>query len=166
MALSLTGATADSYQDVANADIYASEHFIGTDLTTWNAASVADKEASLRQSTQFIDANFRDRFPGQIRSESQALEWPRVNAFDRAGRVLNQVPDIIKTATVELAKERVVSGGNLVASEARGGQVKRVKVGPIEQEFMDGAPAGTVYRWVEQLISKVLQPTSRRVVRS
>lgn len=166
MALTLTGASADSYQDVSDADAYATNHFIGTDLTAWNAATTANKEAALRQSTQFIDAKFRDRFPGQIRSESQALEWPRVNARDRAGRVLNQVPDIIKAATVELAKERLVAGGNLVASEARGGQVKRVKVGPIEQEFMDRAPAGTVYRWVEQLISKVLTNVSHRAVRS
>lgn len=165
MALTTSGSSADSYIDTSDADSYATDHFMGTDITTWNGASTADKEASLRQATQFIDANFRDRFPGVIRSESQALEWPRSGAQDRSGRTINDVPDAVKNATVELAKERLVDGRTLVPSETRGGKVKREKVGPIEVEYMDGAPSGTVYKWAEKLLTKVLKPVSRRIVR-
>lgn len=165
MALTLTGSAADSYESVDNADTYATAHFIGTDLTTWNGASNADKEAALRQATQFIDANFRDRFPGRIRSTPQALEWPRSGAQDRAGRILNDVPDVVKNATVELAKDRLVDGSNLVPAESRGGQIKREKVDVLEVEYMDGAPAGTWYRWAEKLLSLVLTSAGRRIVR-
>lgn len=166
MALTTTGASADSYLSIADSDTYATDHFIGTDLTTWNGASTSDKEAALRQATQFIDSNFRDRFPGRIRSESQALEWPRSGALDRSGRTLNDVPDIVKNATVELAKDRLVDGTNLVPAEARGGKIKRQRVeGAVEVEYMDNAPAGTTYRWAEKLLSLVLESRGRRIVR-
>lgn len=165
MALTITGSAADSYISEDDADTYAGDYFLGTDFTAWDNATSEDKEKALRQATQFIDENFRDRFPGVIRSESQALEWPRSGARDRSGRTLNNVPDAVKNATVELAKERLVDGRTLVPSETRGGQVKREKVGPIEVEYMDGAPSGTVYKWAEKLLTGVLKPISRRVVR-
>lgn len=165
MAVTTTGSSADAYVDDSFADDYADDYFLGSDKTAWDSASVTEKEAALRQATQFIDANFRDRFPGVIRSESQALEWPRSGAVDRSGRTINDVPDIVKNATVELAKERLVDGRTLVPSETRGGQVKREKVGPIEVEYMDGAPSGTVYKWAEKLLTKVLVPISRRIKR-
>jgi hypothetical protein len=150
---------------VADADTYATENFMGADLTAWNAATTANKEASLRQATQYIDSRFRDRFVGYIRSQSQALEWPRSNAYDRSGRLLTGTPDAVKAATTELAKERILAGTSLVPSEARGGAVKREKVDVIEVEYMDNAPAGTTYRFVSDLLSLVLKQSSRRVVR-
>lgn len=165
MALTLTGASADSYVSESDADTYATNHFLGTDLTAWNDATTAEKEAALRQATQFIDSNFRDRFPGRIRSTSQALEWPRSGAEDRSGRALNDVPQIVKDATVELAKDRIVGGGDLVEPEDRGGKVKRERVDVLEVEYMDNAPSGTEYKWAEKLLTLVLVSSGRRVVR-
>jgi hypothetical protein len=155
----------DSYTDVASADTYATNHFIGDDLTTWNGATTANKEAALRQATQYIDAYFRDRFPGVIQSDSQALEWPRINAYDRSGRYLTGTPDAVKNATVELAKERLVSGTNLIPVADRGGKVKREKVGQLEVEYMGSAPANRLYRWAEHVLNLVLKESSNRLVR-
>lgn len=153
------------YISVSDADTYAATNFLGADLTAWNAASTPNKEAGLRQAAQYIDNRFRDRFVGQIRSESQALEWPRVNAVDRSGRVLNQIPDAVKNASVELAKERIRNGVTLVPAQPRGGKIKRQKVDVIEVEYMDGAPSETTYRFAEDLLSVVLMSAGRRVVR-
>ena len=37
--------------------------------------------------------------------------------------------------------------------------VKRVKVGPVEQEFVDGAPVETVYPAIDQAIHTLLKST-------
>ena len=165
MALTTSGSSADSYATLIEADNYADNHFVGSDFTAWDGATDPDKEARLRQAAQWLDANFRSRYVGIIRSESQALEWPRSGAIDRSGRTINNVPDAVKNAQIELAKYMIVNSANLVPAEDRGGQVKREKVGPIEVEYMDNAPSGTTYRWAEQLLSQVLGSSVRRVVR-
>ena len=165
MALTITGSDADSYADLTYANAYAAEYFIGDDLTGWNAATDPQKEASLRQATQYLDNRFRSRFVGVIQSESQSLEWPRNGAVDQSGRYINQIPEQIKQATVELAKARIVSGTNLVPDEARGGAIKRAKVGSLEVEYSDNAPAGTDYRFSDSLVSGLLKTRGNRLLR-
>lgn len=156
----------DSYISLADAETYATEHFIGDDKTTWDAASDADKEAALRQATQYVDAKFRDRFLGHIQSTSQALEWPRAAAFDRSGRTLTGTPDAVKDTVVELAKERIAAGDNIVPVEERGGLVKRERVeGAVEVEYFDGAPSGRTYQFAEMLLSQVLERRANKLVR-
>lgn len=165
MAITTTGQNADGYITASDADTYATAHFIGADLTAWNGADADTKEAAIRQATQYIDSYFRDRFPGVIQSYSQALEWPRIGAQDKAGRTLNGIPDVLKDATCELAKARIVAGTNLVPDEARGGKVKREKVDVVEVEYMDGAPSGTTYKFAEKLLSLVLKGGGGRLKR-
>lgn len=155
----------DSYISLSDAETYVTNHVIGDDKTTWDAASDADKEAALRQATQFVDAKFRDRFLGYIQSTSQALEWPRTAAFDRSGRTLTGTPDAVKDAVVQLAVARIVADGDLVPVEDRGGQVKREKVGSLEVEYFDGAPSGRTYQFAEMLLSQVLRRAANRLVR-
>lgn len=166
MALTIYGASADSYTSLADADTYVASYFSNADLTVWQAASTEAKESALRQATQYIDSKFGDRFPGQIVSTSQSLAWPRVNASDRAGRVITDIPDACRNATVELAGRRVVSGGSLAPAQSRG--LKSAKVGPIEVKYTAAAASGapeTNYQWVNQLLSAVLITAGRRIVR-
>lgn len=160
MALTVSGSSADSYISLADADTYAAEHFIGSDLTSWNASNDDEKEAALREAALFIDNQFRNRFPGVIRSESQALEWPRTNAHDRSGRHISDIPQAVKDAQVELAKEKIVAGGSLMPTEARGGRVKSKTAGPVSVTYEDGAPAGRNYPHAQNLLSQVLRPGS------
>jgi len=155
----------DSYISASDADTYASNYFISDDLSTWNNASTSEKEAALRQATQYIDSKFRDRFVGIIQSTAQELEWPRSNAVDRSGRTLTGTPSVVKNATVELAKERLVADGNLVPVEERGGKVKREAVGTLKVEYMDDAPPGRTYQFAEMLLSQVLEKTAHRLKR-
>lgn len=155
----------DTYISVSDADTYASNHFISDDVSVWNNASTSNKEAALRQATQYIDSRFRDRFVGVIQSTAQSLEWPRTNAVDRSGRTLTGTPQVVKDATVELAKERLVADGNLVPVEDRGGKVKREAVGSIEVEYMDGAPPGRTYKFAEMLLSQVLRKGGKKLNR-
>lgn len=166
MTITTTGSDADGYITAADADTYAGKYFIGADSTAWNDASESDKEAAIRQATQYVDSYFRSRFVGVIRSTSQALEWPRAAARDRSGRTINGIPDAVKNAVVELAKERLVAGTNLVPSEARGGMVKSERVeGVVDVEYMDGAPSGTTYEFAEKLLSAVLRGAANRLQR-
>lgn len=153
------------YLTVADADAYAAANFLGADTTAWDAADEPTKEAGLRQAAQYIDARFRDRFPGLIQSTSQDLEWPRINACDRSGRVISGIPDAVKNASVELAKERIKNGVSLAPALPRGGKIKRTKVDVIETEYMDGAPSETVYQFALDLLSGVLMSVGRRVKR-
>lgn len=155
----------DTYVTLADAETYATEHFIGDDKTTWDGASDADKEAALRQATQYIDAKFHDRFVGFIQSTAQALEWPRASAVDRSGRSLTGTPDAVKDATVELAKERIVAGDNIVPVEDRGGLTRRERVGPVEVEYFAGAPSGRTYQFAAMLLSQVLRQAANKLVR-
>lgn len=166
MTLTTSGASADSYVTVTFAESYAIKHFRGTDKTTWDAAEFSDKEASLREATQWIDSMFGNRFVGEIQSSSQALAWPRIGAEDRDGRYINDTPDAVKNATVALALSAL--GGMLVPDESRGGRVKREKIGPLETEYMDDAPSGTTYRWAEMLLRPVLidRRGSKQLVRA
>lgn len=163
MALDVTGSDAESYVSVAEADTYWSNR----NNATWAALSgdVA-KEAALREATQFIDAQYRDRFVGHIQSTTQNLEWPRLNAYDRSGRYLNGIPQAVKDACCELALAALSS--RLVPVEERGGQVtrKKVKAGPVESEtvYRDTAPSGRTYDFADRLLSSVLQSISLRRV--
>ncbi len=155
----------DTYISAADADTYAQDHFRGDDLLEWSAAE-DDRDSLLREATQYIDANFEDRFVGEIQTTSQKLAWDRVNAVDNSGRVLNGIPDPVKNTTVELALAALLNG-KLVPDESRGGKVKREKVDVLEIEYFDNAPPGTTFDWAESLLNPVLQHSGavKRVVR-
>lgn len=166
MTLTTTGHNAEAYADFEYAEAYATDHFIGDDKTVWDQATQPTVEASLRQATQFIDSRFRDRFPGAIRTWAQALEWPRYDAFDRSGRYLAGVPEIVKQATVELAKERIVAGNNLTPTVPAGAQPTEERVeGVVTVKYNNYAVSEPQYRFAERLLSAVLKGSANRLVR-
>lgn len=67
----------ESYVSVAACKTYCDLQGLTFDTTLISAA-----ESALRRATQFIDYNYRMRFPGtRLRRRAQALEWPRVGAY-------------------------------------------------------------------------------------
>jgi len=163
MVLDVTGADADAYDTVANVDTY----WENRNNATWAAAATRDKEAAIREATQYIDSKFRDRFVGVIQSTSQALEWPRTSAWDRSGRPLNGVPTAVKHACAELALAALSE--RLIPVEDRGDKIKSKteKVGPITEttEYAEGAPAGRTYAFAEMLLTSVLKAGRNRLTR-
>ena len=122
------------------------------------------KEAALIRATQYLDSHYRSRFLGYRGSEAQALEWPRYDVEDDNGYWLDgEIPQELKYATCELALRAL--SGELLDDQDRGGAVRRVKVGPIETEYSESAPAGTIYRFVDEVLGRLLSGGSGRGVR-
>ena len=90
-------ANANSYVDTTYADSYFSDR----GNTAWAALGTPAKQAALVQATDFVEKNFY--FVGWKRSQAQALEWPRYDAFDKDGRIVTIVPDKLKKGVCEYA---------------------------------------------------------------
>jgi len=131
-------AAAESYISEADADTYFGER---GSPTAWTGLASAAKESALRYATEWLDGQFD--WVGTVVNFStpQALGWPRNNASDHEARTLasTSVPARVEDATCEVALAH--AGTALNATQARGGQVVREKVGSIEVEYQPGAPA-------------------------
>ena len=129
---------ANAYVDPA----YVREYYLerGTDLS---ATPDAELEAAVVKATQFIDTRYT--FLGLKRNYVQDTEWPRRDAVDRAGNLIQGIPKAVLRATAELAFRAL--DGDLMADPSRDptGQVirsKREAVGPITEavEYAAGSP--------------------------
>ncbi len=142
-------ANAESYVSVADCDTYHTAN----NNATWTGTT-AVKEAALRAATRYLDGNYRSRWIGSRQSQTQALEWPRYEAYDSQGFGFDAVPDDLVTACCELAL-RALSAA-LKSDEERGGAISSLTVGPISIGYASAAPPGTVYRSVDDILSRLL----------
>ncbi len=131
---------ANSYISVADADSY----FLNRNNSEWAAKSAEEKEAGLLYATTYLDSNFI--WIGNIKDESQALGWPRRNAYDHEGRLISgdTVPTKVKYACAELSLLSANSGSTLSSSSTSSGRVKRQKVGSLEVEYFNDEEAETI----------------------
>jgi hypothetical protein len=116
-----TGLTnSNSYVSVAEADTYNDGHVANT---AWSALTTAQKEEAIVMATRVIDGEYQ--FNGFKKLISQALQWPRRDAKDpdrddsvfpttlssRANEFPeDEIPVLLKNATIELAREYVLTG--------------------------------------------------------
>ena len=137
MALTLTAtaghASANTYLTVTDANTYHEGHLYAS---TWNDATLTQKEQALVWATRILDSQCL--WVGVIASDTQALRWPRVSAYDRDGRLLanDTIPDAVEQATAELARHLITA--DRTAPESTERAVKRVKAGGVEVEFVNG----------------------------
>lgn len=126
--------TADAYISQADADAYFAER---GSPSAWSALSSDGKDAAIRYATTTLDGLYA--WTGTIVLTTQALGWPRSGATDREGRTLasNDVPARVEDAVCELAL--LHAGTALNASYARGGAIRRERVGPLDTEYSAGA---------------------------
>ena len=144
--------TSNSYITQAFADDYQA----GRGRSDWASATQADKEAAMVRATDYIEFRFGRRFRGYRRAESQALEWPRLSAFDNDDILWNGdniMPDQLQKATAEYSLialrigelapnpplptgDEPLDGTASTDDESNSGIVtaKRERVGPIEEE--------------------------------
>ena len=141
---------AESYSDASDADQHVTKW---RQSSSWDAASTAAKERSLRRATRFVDSY---RFLGSRGFEDQALSWPRVNVGFVDGREIfrDQLPAAIKEATMEAAI-RDAEGESLL-TDHDGGTVKSESrsVGPMQKQTDYAAPktAGKRFEAIEALL--------------
>lgn len=72
----------------------------GVDVT---GDAQVDVEAAIVKATDYVDKRFGLRFRGWRRSNGQALQWPRLDAYDNADFALIGVPVLLKRAIAEYA---------------------------------------------------------------
>lgn len=147
-------ASAESYVSVADADTYWGNRTHTAFYTAWDAATTATKEGALREASAYLDATWGQYYRGQRRGYVQGLMWPRSDALDNAGYPLPDLPPEIVAATNELAGRAI--SARLASDEAKGGKVKRQKVGDIEREFFEGASVDKRYGSVNGILASVL----------
>lgn len=137
-------ADADSYISLADADTYATAY----GLTTWTGTDAA-KETALRQATEYLDTSFD--WIGELKTNTQALGWPRDDAEDRDGRELIGVPVRVQRATVQVAA--LALSGALLVSESEG-IVSSVSAGSVSVSFKNGQTASEAKKF--QAVTRLL----------
>lgn len=146
---------ANSYTDLAFADSY----HLDRGHVAWDRFSPLQKQQALVRATDYVDKRFGRRFRGSRRSQRQALEWPRLDAFDDDRFILaeaDEIPRALAKAVAEYALRAAMIGelapdpplpvptqdlGQLNPPSPPSGDIvtgqvssKAVKVGPIEEK--------------------------------
>lgn len=145
-------ATAESYLSVADCTTYNTAH---NAVAAWDSADSTSKERALRLATQYLEAQYGERWQGSRSTSVQALAWPRSDV-ELDGYVLSStaLPQKLKDACAELALRAVV--GPLMPDITEPGTIdhERVKVGPIETEtgYVGGRSQIPWFRLVDGLL--------------
>lgn len=140
---------ATSLCSVADADAYHAARA----NAAWALLDNDAKEAALIRATDFMGQAYGQRWKGVRASSAQTLDWPRygavVNGYDLPG---DSVPVAVANACAELALR---ASAKPLAPDV--GRLKsRVKVGPIETEYVAGSGAQTKYSAVDSMLAGYL----------
>lgn len=149
-------ANAESYVSVAAAAAYAEARGL-----TFPDSPDEPAEQALRRATTWLDGRYRGSFPGtRTNRREQALEWPRINAYDRACPPnyidKNEIPVEIVNATIEAAIRELAEPGALSPDVVAGQIEKRIKVEGIEIEYALGSGGVADQRPVSTVIDDIL----------
>lgn len=153
---------AEAYASIATINAYAikvgaSFPITGSDGPS-TAAAIAAAEAAARRATAWLDGEYGSRFIGEPASASQALEWPRSDAWYRGEELPEDtIPQKIVDAMCEAAIRELAAPNSMAPDMKRGGKIKAVGAGSARVEFMDGAPAGTSFTKIDGLLSAFLK---------
>lgn len=138
----------DAYIDLAYANTYWSDR----NNAVWAAATDANKEKAIRESTQYIDGAYT--FIGTITTIDQSLAFPRNAVTITSGnfkyrQVENDViPAQIKQATAELALEALSARLEPVNDDV----ISKVKVDVIEVDYAEFAPSQKTFTFVSKIL--------------
>lgn len=140
------GPSANSYVAVEIADAYFLESF---DRQAW--ADSASKEALLVTASRMLDTFMR--WDGLKATSEQAMDWPRIGAYDRDGRqyASDVIPVAVQRATMELAYHMLSNGGLSFEEQS----LDRVKVGTVDISFSENSVDSGIPRFVEAIVSHV-----------
>lgn len=129
---------------------WANEYFLVRGAHKWAEAANEDKQYALIQATDFIDVSYE--FPGSRATAEQALAWPRTNATNKYGTLLEGVPGPIQKAVVELALRAL--DAPLLADIATQGWIKKERVeGVVTIEYGgDGAYPMRSFPYIDRFL--------------
>ena len=152
---------------LVNAESFASVLFVDTFYTNLNDASwagtTAEKEAALRQATNWIEENYGTLWDGVLNTDTQALSWPRTYvrrpSVSMSGDIYldsNVIPNDVQIATAYLAKRALSVPLTKDAKRA----IKREKVEGIEREFFNDSAPMTTYTDVVARLDRYVAASS------
>jgi hypothetical protein len=120
-------ANAESYISVLDCDALLIQW--GRSSEAWVALDDATKEGLLRNSTMYIDSEYALKFSGEVLNSTQALAWPRSNAYKVNGQSIpsDEVPVEVLRATSFVAVESVEGG--VYSDEDNGARIASESVG-------------------------------------
>lgn len=143
----------DTNAYITRTDFTAYLSDVGFDYSGYSSEQI---DSAIVRATALIDT-YR-RWPGVRASAMQGLEWPRVGAYDVNGYLLEGVPVAIRKATMEAAKQELISPGYFTAYERA---TAREKIGEIEVEYS----GGEIYKAIDQYVKKIVPIGGVRFVR-
>ena len=154
------------------AEAYADAYFLERGDIVWGALGTESKKAAIVIATDYIEQRWGSQIRGVKWSQEQALEFPRLGAYDSDGYIFDDVPSNLEKATAEYAfaskgvalllsqAPPVDSAGDITPQ----GVTKRTfeKVGPIAEavEFFPSSSSGGIYspsipvadKWMKKLV--------------
>jgi len=145
-------ANSNAYVSVAEADTYHEN--MGN--AAWALATTANKQTALIRATKSMDAWYNGQWKGLRSSSTQALDWPRTEAYDELGNSYLLVPTILKNAVAEAALIELATPGSLLVARERGGSIKSEKADILTVEYFEGAPSATTYPTISSVITPLL----------
>lgn len=152
-------ANAESYASVAEATAYFGGRNKADD---WDA--VDDKEAALRNATDYITQTYSGAWSGFRSRTEQALDWPRVDVpwdDDPSGAYpSNAIPAALKRACIELALR--AGSGNLIEDLERETLSETVDV--ISVTYAPGGSRQKRYTVAERLLRPLLNGGSTGMI--
>ena len=154
-------AGASSYASIATIDIYWQSRPHLPTSALWLASTTTLKQGAAIEATDYLDATWGQSYRGNRMGNIQGRLFPRSNAKDNSGFLIEGIPDELIRATCELAGRAI--SGPLSEDVARGGMVKRKreKLEGLEEEteYFDGAAIETRYGVVDKILAEILDGT-------
>lgn len=143
-------------------EAYADSYFEARNSSEWAALSTEQKEAALLYATSWVDSRYS--WPGTIVSDSQALSWPRLGAYDVDLRSIpsTSIPSALLSAVCEAALAHIAAVLNEVRE--RGGGLAYAKVDVLEVSYFRGAAAGRTFPYIDSIVSKIAGPFSNGIL--
>ena len=121
-------------------------------FTETQTGSDAAKEQALVRAARALDGMYS--WPGVKLVSTQALQWPRSEAVDSSGYLLDGVPQAVKNAQCEAALIEIVSAGALSDSSTSG--IKMERVGPLTTEYFNVSGSKTMYSTIKLALADII----------
>lgn len=154
-------ADAESYISVTDADTYHGNR----GNTLWATMNVTERENCLRRATEYMVGFYGERWKGEKKLGTQALDWPRYNVWlDARTPVLvsdTTIPRAVVNACAELAFR--AASGPLVDDQTRG--ILEEAVGPIKIKYDEHSPQQARYPHVTLILSSYLRSSGGATVK-
>ena len=119
-------------------DAYSLQYFENISTTrynNWNGLTDTERQQALNGATKYIDSKYTWSM-GQVVTETQALSWPRYDAYNKDGQYIEstEIPEEVMAATCELAYLSFDFTGSTPVEQSLIGEVGRT----VKKEKLDG----------------------------